>query len=211
VFRPWMVADQEERRLLTNGNGEGDVTVSSPEETSTAREIRVRDELGPRIITGWPLADLSWSYAEAQSYGHDRWTDMTLYRVVGNPRMRYAVQITGRSALYHRVGGPCNVGVSVPVGKLYGDEDRYDALQPCRRPGCNPKDLDHLKDDDVVRMEVDLPKLYVCRDADEAVASLYNHGRREGRGPSGLSVKLLSAASAFDKDIEQALMRMDRD
>lgn len=187
------------------------MTVSIPEEITETREIRVYDELGPRTINGWTVADLSWTYEEARSYGHDHWTDIALYRVVDNPRMRYAVQIIGRSSVYHRVGGPCSRGVSMLVGKLAEDDERYDALQPCQRIGCQPVDLDDLKNHDSVKVEVNLSKLYECPDADEVVAATYSHGRRDGKSRSGLSIKLLTAASMVDSEIEQALMRMSRD
>jgi hypothetical protein len=187
------------------------MTVSIPEEITETREIRVYDELGPRTITGWTVADLSWTYAEAHSYGHDHWTDIALYRVVDNPNMQYAVQIIGRSSVYHRVGGPCSRGVTMLVGKLGEDDDRYQALKPCLRDGCKPVDLDDLKNSDSVKVEVNLSKLYECRDADEVVAATYSHGRRDGKNRSGLSIKLLTAAAMVDAEIEQALMRMSRD
>lgn len=181
--------------------------VSTPEEATGAYPIVVRDEIGPFTIIGWKIADLSWTYDEARARGHDRWTDIALYAVQGDDDMKYAVQILGRSLVYHSVGG-CDTGVSMPVGKLVEDGARYDALKAC--PRCRPVELDDLHNNDSVKIEVDLPKLYRCRDADEVVASMYSHGSKDGRGRSGLSVKILGAAAMVDKDIEQALMSMRR-
>jgi hypothetical protein len=186
------------------------MTVGSPEETVQSYEFEVTDGLGPRSLMGWKVAELAWTYEEARLFGHDHWTDITLYRVTGHTDMRYAIQIVGRSSIYHRVDGPCRYGVSMTVGAVAVDEERYEAINPCQRPGCRPKDLEYLRDEDAVKVEVPIPRLYECQDADEVVNVLYSHGRREGRPPSSLSVKILNAASLVDPEIKQALMRMRR-
>lgn len=183
--------------------------VSTPEETTGASRIIVRDEIGPLAIVGWKVAALSWSYDEAWERGHNRWTDMMLYAVQDDPDMKYAVQILGRSAVYHRPNSTCGQGVGVLVSKIREDQPRYNALVAC--PKCKPEDLDDLtKAGDSVQVEVDLPKLYRCRDANEVVTSLYSHGVKDGRSQSGLSVRILRAAAMVDGDIEQALMNMRR-
>lgn len=182
--------------------------VSSPEEATEAHPITVKDHIGSLSIVGWKIAELTWTYAEARAQGHNRWTDITLYRVANDPNMKYAVQILGRSAVYHAVGGPCTSGVSVPVGAFAEDHDRYQHLQPC--PRCNPKDLSLLDDKETVKIEVDLARLYKCRNADDVVRSMYSHGTREGRKPSGLSIKILTAAASVDPAIDQALMTVPR-
>lgn len=182
--------------------------VSTPEEATESATIKVFDEIGPFSIVGWEVAKLVWSYEDARRQGFSRWTDITLYGVENDRTMRYAIQITGRSSLYHRDGGPCREGVSVPVGKLAADAERYEYLEACSR--CKPADLNDLGNTDSVKMEVNLQKLYKCRDADEVVSTMYNHGKKDGRGPSGLSVRLLTTAALMDPNIEQALMDMPR-
>jgi hypothetical protein len=181
--------------------------VSTPDEATEVYPIVVHDSIGPLSIEGWKIAELSWTYEEVQARGYSRWTDMALYGVHGSDKMKYVVQITGRSVVYHRPDGSCSQGVSMPVGKLYTDKDFYDALVACRV--CKPEDLDDIGNHGQVKIEVNLPKLYRCRDAKEVVRSLYSHGTRNGE-PSSLSVKILSAAAMVDSDIQQALLTMRR-
>lgn len=182
--------------------------VSTPEEATESTTIKVFDEMGPFSIVGWEVAKLVWSYADAERQGYSRWTDVRLYGVADDKTMKYAIQITGRSSLYHHDGGPCREGVSVPVGKLVADKERYEFLEACRR--CKPKDLNDLSNTDSVKLEVDLQKLYKCRNASEVVTTMYGHGKKDGQGPSGLSIRLLTTAALLDPDIEQALMNMPR-
>ena len=183
--------------------------VSTPEEaTASTGEIKVYDEFGPFSIVGEEVAKLVWSYADAKRQGFSRWTDIRLYSVTGDRTMRYAIQITGRSSLYHLDGGPCREGVSVPVGKLAADTERYEYLEACTK--CRPADLNDLHNTDSVKLEVNLQKLYKCRDAAEVVSTMYNHGKKDGRGPSNLSVRLLMTAAEMNPNIEQALMDMPR-
>lgn len=182
--------------------------VSTPEEATESSMIKVYDEIGPLSINGWKIADLTWSYADAKRKRYNRWTDIALYGVAHDPTIRYVIQITGRSSLYHRVGGSCGQGVAIPVGKLAEDEERYDYLEACT--SCKPKDLDDLSNTDSVKVEVDLHKLYRCANADEVVAAMYSHGRREGNAPSGLSVRLLTTAATLDPAIDEAIMNMPR-
>lgn len=182
-----------------------------PEETTKAYPIVVYDDMGPFSVIGRKIAEVSWTYEEARRHGYDQWTDIRLISVPDKPALKYYVQIVGRSSVYHRDGGPCSRGVSMLVGQVSQDEDRYDALNPCQLPGCSPEALEVLDDEDSIRVEVELYTLYKCRDAAGVVAALYGHDRRPGRTPSRLSAKILQAASLVDKDIENALMLVPRD
>lgn len=182
--------------------------VSTPEEATESTSIKVYDEIGPLSIEGWQIANLSWSYADAKRKRYSQWTNITLYGVANDPSMKYAIQITGRSSLYHRVGGSCSRGVAVPVGKLADDEERYEFLEACGF--CKPEDLNHLKNTDTVKVEVDLHKLYRCLDANAVVATMYSHKRREDNAPSGLSVRLLTTAATLDPAIDEAIMNTPR-
>lgn len=196
-----------------NGNGEEAMTVSTPEEVTQPYDIVVQDSWGPRSIRGWQIVDVSWTAEEARKRGYVRWTDIALYRVVNNSSATYMIQILGRSVVYHRNGGPCsNKGVSMLVGKL-SDETEKTYLQavPCQEPGCKPEDLSNLQDHDRVQMEVTIPRLYRCKDAGEVVDVLFRHGRRADGEPSNLNMKLLSAASALDPDIQLVLLNTERD
>jgi hypothetical protein len=184
------------------------MTVTSYEIPQSAQEIRVRDEYGPLSFVGEKVADLSWNYDAAYERGHTRWTDLTLYRVwQQDSEYDYVVQVVGRSVLYHRLNGSCHQGVSIPVSRLRQDVGRYEALEPCTRPGCQPADLEDLNDSDSVSVEEDLFSLYKCKNAEEVVDTMY---ARSGRARSGLSMKLLQAASRVDDGIELAMSRTRR-
>lgn len=184
------------------------MTVTSPELFSEPREIVVKDEAGPLQFRGQTIADLSWSYTEAYERGHNRWTDMTLYRVLekGSP-YNFALHVVGRSVVYHRPDSPCRRGIYTPVGLIRQDDDRYQALVSCDRPKCNPVDLEELSDNDMVAVEEDLPALYRCVTADEVIKAI--KGRTPGGELSGLSVKLLQTASR-DPEIAEAMLRTRR-
>jgi len=165
------------------------------------REVIVRDKEGPLPIDAEVVADLSWSYQDAQERGHQRWTDITMYRVV-NADFTYAIQVTGRSVLYHRTSGRCGHGVNMTVSRLLRNEARYDALVACRN--CKPKDLDDLNDQDMVSVEEPIFQLYRCTDADHVVQTMQQRG--ENGQMSGLSMKLLQAAANVDDAIERAII-----
>lgn len=175
--------------------------------------IKVRDRIGPLAFQGQMIADVSWTYEEAAESGNDRWTNITLYRVhEGTTPYKYVIQVIGRSVIYHLADGPCGKGVRMKVGLLSAasDQERYDALRPCGVRGCNPLDLEDLSPDDTVAVEVDRPTLHKCADADQVVRVLYaagppSHNGGEPKDFSWLNMRLLTAASSVDPDIEAAL------
>lgn len=180
--------------------------MTSQSDAPGAQVITVRDDMGPLEFVGETVADLSWSYDEAYERGHTRWTDITLYRVLQDgAQYKYVIQIVGRSVLYHRLNGPCHRGVNVPVGLVRQDDERYQSLDPCPNAGCQPADLEEFGDNDIVSVEENLYTLYKCPTADYVVEVMYERGGRDRK--SGLSQKLLQAASRFDKDIENALKK----
>ena len=185
------------------------MTVTSPEQVTDAHEIVLHDGARNVPVTGWKVAEVSMSFDEALSIRHSRWTDISLYRLKTGPKARqyakYAIQVTGRSLLYHGNDG-CYKGVRMAVGVLMMDRERYDAAIPC--PVCQPPDLGDesvLTDQDMVRVESDRHRVNWCRSATEAVDVLYNHNRYDDRPVSGLSMKILTAASSVDPDIAHAL------
>lgn len=187
------------------------MTVTSYEKTpdATSGKIVVRDEFGPLEFVGETVADLSWTYAAAAQYGHDRWTDITLYRVLQKgSEYKYVIQVVGRSVLYHNPNGVCHAGVNLAVAMLAQNTARYEALKACDKVGCRPEDLNKLADAAIVSVEEDLYTLHRCRDALAVLDVLYNRSKREKR--SGLSMKLLQTASKVDDDIATAMMRTRR-
>ena len=176
------------------------MTVTSQGKTPGASKLVVRDEVGPLPFVGEMVADLSWSFDEAHARGHQRWTDITLYRVMQRSEYKYLIQVVGRSVVYHDPTGSCHRGVNVTVGALARDDDRYQALDPCRE--CRPQDLGEIKDDAfVVAVEENLYTLHRCKTADAVVDVLYRRGNH-------LSLKLLQTASAFDDGILKAMAKM---
>jgi hypothetical protein len=179
-------------------------------------EVTARDGEGPLQFSGEILADLTWSYDEAAERGHKRWTDIVLYRVAEEgSAYRYAIQIVGRSVVYHRPDSPCRRGIRMSVFRLLQDLERYDALEPCDKTGCQPSDLDELNDDALVAVENDLPTLHRCETAEDVIRVMYTEGPGARRGDtqetlSKLSSRLLQQASMVDKDIENALMMKRR-
>lgn len=185
------------------------MTVTIPEETTGIREIVVRDDGGPLSFRGETVVDLSWSYDAAYGRGHNRWTDIMLYRVhEEDSPYTYAVQIIGRSALYHRVGGSCHLGVVETVRSLRQDKKRYQGLVACEISSCSPVDLEDMSGADTVAVEQNFYTLYRCKDAKEVVDLMYT--RTGQNGMSKLSVKLLEAASHVDSDIAAAMIRTRR-
>lgn len=185
------------------------MTVTSHEGHTGPQDIVVRDKAGPLQFKGAVVADLSWDYGAAYASGHNRWTDMTLYRVMeADSNYDYVIQVVGRSALYHRANGSCHKGVNMPVGLLRKDPDRYQALIICGREGCEPADLDDLGDADLVAVEENLYTLYRCTDAVQVITIMQARGSRGQM--SNLSVKLLQAAARVDPAIEEAMLRTRR-
>lgn len=181
------------------------VTTNENAPGTTAHTVVVRDQYGPLKFVGETIADLSWTYDAAAQFGHDRWTDITLYRVLDeSSEYAYAIQIMGRSVLYHKPGGVCHRGITMPVSVLAKDVERYQALKACSK--CRPAELNDLDDGDKVAVEENLPTLHRCHNAAEVIDVMYTRSKREKR--SGLSMKLLQTASTVDEDIAAAMMKM---
>lgn len=175
------------------------MTVTDKQTPGAYSTIVVKDQDGPLEFLGELVADLSWNYEIAEEYGHNRWTDLTLYRVrEEGSEYAYVLQVVGRSVLYHRAGGPCRSGINLPVSVVMRDEDRYEALKACL--DCQPDDLDYLDDAAIVAVEEDLPTLHRCRTAKEFVDVMNSRIQRE-RNKNGLSMKLLKVASSVDPAI----------
>lgn len=179
---------------MTNING------ISEGEQMELKEFTVHDRL-PRPITfqGLLLADCR--------YGSDiklRWTDMALYRVIGRRSgFRYALQITGRSVVYHRVGGPCSKPKRhrfTTIRSLRDSKMRWDMLFPCDRDGCEPEDLEELADTDRVAEEVEEHHVYLCEYAVQIVDKLYKHNGEI----SQLAADMLEKAARNDPHIDRA-------
>lgn len=160
------------------------------------QKITARDEEGLLSFNGEMIAEMTWSYEAAKARGHQRWTDLVLYRVAeeGVP-YRYALQVVARSVVYHKTDGPCHRGVRMTVGVLARDVDaaRFLALDPCAEPGCQPLDLDDLADEDRVKVEEDFPALHRCETAAQVVDIL----KDRMRGPAW---RLMQAACRVDED-----------
>lgn len=172
-----------------------------------AQEFKLRDARGPLLLYGEIISDLSWGYDTAYEKGHVRWTDITLYRNLDvASKIRYAIQIVGRSVVYHSNGSSCRKGVSSPVSHLRRDAERYRNLAACER--CNPADLDDMKDTDLVDAEEDIYTLHRCETATDVVRIMQAPGSRGSM--SWLNVKLLQAAERGDEDIAAALLQMRR-
>lgn len=167
-----------------------------------AHRIVVRDKSGPLPFQGEMIADLTWSYEEAEERGHQRWTDIALYKVFDDSRYAYVIQVMARSVVYHKPGLPCQRGVSTRVGRLREDEERYDALYACE--DCGPTELEELDDAATVSVEANIPTLHKCRDAHEAVKVLSQRSRTGKL--SGINLKILQAASDLDHDIAEAMI-----
>jgi hypothetical protein len=179
------------------------MTVTNENEPGAARKIVVRDQVGPLEFYGELVADLSWTNVEAEQYGHHRWTNLTLYRVLQDgSAYAYALQVVGRSVMYHRAGGDCKSGQPRTVASLKGDSRRWDELKVC--PKCYPEDLEDMTPTTVVFVEEDIPTLFRCVDASEVVKVLHGRSRRE-RGSNGLSLKLLQISSERDEEIAKVL------
>jgi hypothetical protein len=184
------------------------MTVAENEASGAAGTIVVKDQEGPLEFTGTLVADLSWNYAIAETYGHKRWTDLTLYRVMEpGSEYEYVLQVVGRSVVYHRAGGSCRSGINLPVGVVMRDMERYRALKACAE--CRPEDLDFFDEYETIAVEEDLPTLYRCRDAAEFIGVMNSRIQRE-RNKNGLSKKLLNVASSVDPAIAAAQVRTRR-
>lgn len=180
------------------------MTVTDSTASGGGNRVRVRDQDGPLEFEGVMVADLSWTYDMAKTYGHTRWTDLTLYRVTQESPYAYVLQVVGRSLLYHAVDGVCRSGINLTVGMVYRDTKRYEALEACRT--CTPPDLDDMDLSATVSVEEDLPTLYRCRDAAEFIAVMEERIARE-RNRNGLSRKLLKVACGVDQVIADEQMK----
>jgi hypothetical protein len=175
-------------------------------------KIVLQTEEGPRAFHGYCIVDLSLDAADVvdppERLRRDpryRWTDMALYRVVDEQvNARYAVHVVGRSVLYHRVGSPCQKGVTRTVGAL--DEDpRYDLLRPCQDAACFPgtdwHHMETLADSDKIDVEEERPTLLKCVDAKDLLRQLRG---RDGE-ISGLASKLLREGAGKDDGVAAVL------
>lgn len=164
------------------------------------KEFTVHDRL-PRPIEfrGLLLADCR--------YGSDiklRWTDMALYRIIGRRSgFRYALEITGRSVVYHRADGPCAQPERhriTTIADVRQSQPRWDTLFPCDRDGCRPGDLEELADTDKIAEEVEEPNVYLCEYAVQIIDKLYRHNGEI----SELAAKMLEKAAQNDSHVDRA-------
>lgn len=168
----------------------------------TKNEIVVRDGFRSFTFPGKEIVDLSWDVATVRAKGRYRWTDMILYRMLGDGPYEYILQVIGRTVVYHRPGSPCGRGARMSVSNLYAsDPDRYDILEPCPERGCKPKDLEHLDNTDIVSVEEDRYTLDKCKTLNDLIDAL----RDEDGKVSGLGDKLLTTAKMADKGIRDAM------
>lgn len=181
------------------------MTVTDSTPSGGGNRVRVRDQDGPLEFQGEMVADLSWTYEMAKTYGHLRWTDLTLYRVTqeGSP-YKYVLQVVGRSLVYHAVSGVCRSGINLTVSMVYQDQARYEALEACQQ--CSPPDLDDMDLSATVSVEEDLPTLYRCRDAADFLEVMGKRIAQE-RNRNGLSRKLLKVATNVDPEIANEQMK----
>lgn len=117
--------------------------------------------------------------------------------------IRYALEITARSRVYHRVGSPCvrSKHKIRRVGEIEHDPERWAELLACRESGCRPGNLNDMDPADRIAEERDDPKIYLCTDASAVIRKLY---RRNGE-ITELAAKLLRDAAAKDADIAAAV------
>ncbi len=182
----------------------------------TIQEFLLPDAVGEVRFRGEILADRRWHNGD--SVRRRRWTDMILYRVRDSAKKtKYIIHITARSAVYHRIGGPCVERSSSPwrritVGELYStDRQRFDELVPCDRYGCapprlqaekdDPDDIVVAEDDEVIGIEVDKPRILTARSASEVPHRIYaNSGKI-----SELAALLLEDAMRKDSDLARVM------
>lgn len=182
-------------------------------ERVTGQQVTARDVDGPVSFRGEVLVDLSWTPTpvDEPSMGAPllRWTDMLLYRVLEDSPYQYALQIVGRSVVYHRPGGPCRRGVRKTVEKLAENEDRFYTLRPCTKRGCYRGvsvafllEKTEEQDQDVLAVETDRYTLHKCEDPQGVIDAL----RDENGVVSGLGQQLLDAACDEDPTIASTMM-----
>jgi len=172
-------------------------------------EFIVHDRLGPLVLQGYILADRRWRPRREDGKDKRRWTDMVLYRITDQKSpYQYALQITARSCVYHRIGGPCvdSRHRITTVEEVLKDEDRYDMLVSCRKPGCKAPDLDHMPEDSKIAEEVDDHHLFLCSNPADILRKLYRHKHEI----SPLAGDLLEEAALKDPRLAAAWKRTRR-
>lgn len=161
--------------------------------TSTAepRSYRLKDKLDDVEFVGEQIA-----FATTETATSTRWTEVTIYRTIGQ---QYVIQRVGRSVLYHLHDGVCNTGIPTAYADIpQGDED----LVPCDR--CNPPDVDDLEIDELVDLELDRYNVDICQ-ADE-VATKLQLSRPDGSTfMSQVAGRALAQALAADPALRQSV------
>lgn len=115
--------------------------------------------------------------------------------------MRYALEITARSRVYHRTGSACvrSKHWVRPVREVEQNRARWGELAPCR--DCKPARLAQMRPDEYIAEERDEPRIYLCTSAAAVINKLY---RRNGE-ITELAAKLLKDAAVIDPDIAEAI------
>jgi hypothetical protein len=123
-------------------------------------------------------------------------------------QVRYALQITARSRMYHAVNSPCvrSKHRKRTIASLKGDPERLRMLSPCPETGCRPPPLDRMGPQERIAEERDDPQLYLCVSAADVISKLY---RRNGE-ITVLAAKLLREAAIKDPDIALAMISRTR-
>lgn len=117
--------------------------------------------------------------------------------------IRYALEITARSRVYHRVGSSCvrskhRVWTAADIAR---DPIRLKELSPCPESGCRPAPLGQMRPNDRVAEERDSHQIYLFTNAAAIINKLY---RRNGE-ITNLAAKLLKEAAVKDADIAAAM------
>lgn len=115
--------------------------------------------------------------------------------------IRYALEITARSRVYHQLGSRCvrSKHRIRKVKEVEQDTARWGELVPCR--DCRPSRLSQLGPDQYIAEERDEPQIYLCISAAAVINKLY---RRNGE-ITELAAKLLKDAAVKDLDIAEAI------
>lgn len=166
-------------------------------------EFIVHDRLGPLTLRGYTLSDRRWKPRRGDGLDRRRWTDMVLYRVE-DPKSpyQYALQITARSIVFHRPGGPCASPRHriVTAAEVWKDSERCISLVPCRKPGCRPQELGLMDGQAKIAEEQDDHHLFLCTSASDILKKLY---RQKGE-ISSLAGDVLEDAARVEPRIAQA-------
>jgi hypothetical protein len=184
----------------------------SPARSLEFSEIIVELPGSNSVFSGCQIAHVSTRDTQRQL----RWTELDLYWTRDVRSTRYALINSGKSALYHVSGGPCNTGVSAVVGSL--DDHDYMAYQPC--PACRVADLEDLPDDAVISIETTRSGIVTARTAEQLVRGLRQKNPPKGQDPprggdsgdaSGFlsmpAYRLLTEAARLDPDIRNVLRK----